>query len=60
LVEPGTLERANAWLAQDGHAPALRRLVTEARDDLARALNARARSTGYLAVTPASGTRNQT
>jgi aminopeptidase N len=41
LVEPATLDRANAWLAEDGHAPALRRLVTEARDDLARALRAR-------------------
>ncbi len=45
LVEPRTLDRANAWLAEDGHAPALRRLVTEARDDLSRALRARAAST---------------
>jgi len=41
LVEPDTLARTDAWLAEDGHAPALRRLVTEARDDLARALRAR-------------------
>jgi aminopeptidase N len=41
IVEPGTLERADAWLAGDGHVPALRRLVAEARDDLARALRCR-------------------
>jgi aminopeptidase N len=42
MVDPDTLARADAWLAQPGHAPALRRLVLEQRDDLARALNARA------------------
>jgi aminopeptidase N len=41
LVEPATLDHADAWLAQPDHAPALRRLVTEARDDLARALRCR-------------------
>jgi len=41
LVEQGALDRTNVWLAQDGHASALRRLVTEARDDLVRALRAR-------------------
>ena len=41
LVEQGTLDRADAWLAGE-HAPALRRLVLEQRDDLARALAARA------------------
>ncbi|MBR7827397.1 aminopeptidase N [Actinospica sp. MGRD01-02] len=41
LVDPGTLARADEWLAGE-HAPALRRLVLEARDDLARALRARA------------------
>jgi len=41
LVEKDALARTDAWLAQDGHAPALRRLVTEARDDLDRALRAR-------------------
>jgi aminopeptidase N len=41
LVDPGTLARADEWLAGE-HAPALRRLVIEARDDLARALRARA------------------
>jgi aminopeptidase N len=41
LVERDVLERTDAWLTEDGHAPALRRLVTEARDDLARALRAR-------------------
>jgi aminopeptidase N len=41
---PETLEAADGWLS--GHpdaAPALRRLVLEARDDLARALRAQAR-----------------
>ncbi|CAL9418913.1 aminopeptidase N [Streptomyces sp. enrichment culture] len=38
---PGTLEATDAWLADhEGAAPALRRLVLEARDDLARALRA--------------------
>jgi aminopeptidase N len=40
LVDPHTLALADAWLAEE-HAPALRRLVSEARDDLARALRAR-------------------
>ncbi|MFJ8583985.1 aminopeptidase N [Streptomyces sp. NPDC093595] len=39
--DPATLERADAWLAAHASsAPALRRLVLEARDDLARALRA--------------------
>jgi aminopeptidase N len=42
LVAPETLARADSWLSTGGHAPALRRLVAEARDDLARALRARA------------------
>ncbi len=41
VVEPETLARADRWLAEEGHAPALRRLVLEVRDDLARALRAR-------------------
>ncbi|HEV2638436.1 MAG TPA: aminopeptidase N [Actinocrinis sp.] len=41
LVDRGTLDRADHWLAGE-HAPALRRLVLEQRDDLARALTARA------------------
>ncbi|HET9171419.1 MAG TPA: aminopeptidase N [Actinospica sp.] len=43
LVDERTLARADAWLSGE-HAPALRRLVSEARDDLARALRARAAS----------------
>ncbi|MGW2893089.1 aminopeptidase N [Streptomyces sp. NPDC001212] len=40
---PETLEAADAWLAaHEGAAPALRRLVLEARDDLARALRGQA------------------
>jgi aminopeptidase N len=40
LVDERTLAAADAWLA-GRHAPALRRLVLEERDDLARALRAR-------------------
>lgn len=41
LDTPGTLAATDAWLAEhEGAAPALRRLVLEARDDLARALRA--------------------
>jgi aminopeptidase N len=40
-VDERTLAGADAWLAGQ-HAPALRRLVLEQRDDLARALRARA------------------
>ncbi|GAA0483697.1 aminopeptidase N [Streptomyces olivaceiscleroticus] len=40
---PETLDAADAWLiAHPGAAPALRRLVSESRDDLARALRAQA------------------
>ena len=41
LVSEDTLALADAWLAAE-HAPALRRLVLEGRDDLARSLRARA------------------
>jgi aminopeptidase N len=41
-----TLDRTDAWLTEhDDAAPALRRLVLECRDDLARALRAQARDT---------------
>jgi aminopeptidase N len=40
LVEQSTLDSADAWLAGN-HASALRRLVLEQRDDLARALTVR-------------------
>ena len=41
LTSPTLLERTDAWLASDAaKAPALRRLVLEARDDAARALRA--------------------
>jgi aminopeptidase N len=43
-AEQGTLAATDRWLAEHaGAAPALRRLVLEARDDLARALRAQAR-----------------
>ncbi|MFI9258612.1 aminopeptidase N [Streptomyces sioyaensis] len=43
LVERSTLDAADRWLAEhDRAAPALRRLVLENRDDLARALRAQA------------------
>jgi len=42
-VSEETLSRTDAWLADhEGAAPALRRLVVECRDDLARTLRARA------------------
>ncbi|KRV46362.1 aminopeptidase [Wenjunlia vitaminophila] len=41
-VSPETLRRTDAWLAQAPDVPALRRLVLEARDELSRALDARA------------------
>ncbi|MFD9436846.1 aminopeptidase N [Streptomyces sp. NPDC060002] len=42
---PATLEATDAWLtAHESAAPALRRLVLEARDDLARSLRAQAGS----------------
>ncbi|OLE23782.1 MAG: aminopeptidase N [Catenulispora sp. 13_1_20CM_3_70_7] len=44
LTSPDLLARTDAWLAADAaKAPALRRLVLEARDDAARALRARER-----------------
>ena len=50
LAEPATVERADAWLrAHRDAAPAMRRLVGEARDGVARALRAQeasARATG--------------
>ncbi|HEU5033345.1 MAG TPA: aminopeptidase N [Mycobacteriales bacterium] len=41
LIEPGTVERTDAYLRQAQPVPPLRRLVTESRDNLARALRAR-------------------
>ncbi|MCF7553868.1 aminopeptidase N [Pseudonocardia sp. WMMC193] len=40
-VEKGTVDAADAWLADDTHPPALRRLVTEGRAGIVRALAAR-------------------
>ncbi|MET9802859.1 aminopeptidase N [Streptomyces sp. NPDC006368] len=43
-ADPSTLDATDAWLAaHESAAPALRRLVIEARDDLARALRAQSR-----------------
>jgi aminopeptidase N len=41
-VSEETVQRANAWLAEDDHQPALRRLVSEGRAGIVRALAARA------------------
>ncbi|WP_448613627.1 aminopeptidase N [Modestobacter sp. URMC 112] len=41
IVEPRTLEAADAWLADDSAPAPLRRLVSEGRDGVARALRAR-------------------
>ncbi|MEV5610326.1 aminopeptidase N [Streptomyces sp. NPDC052225] len=46
----GTLDATDAWLSShEGAAPALRRLVLEARDDLARGLRGQACDTGAAA-----------
>jgi aminopeptidase N len=42
-VSEETVARAEAWLADGEHTPALRRLVAEGRDGLVRCLHARAR-----------------
>jgi aminopeptidase N len=43
VVEERTLRAADAWLAEEGRPAALRRLVSEGRDGIARALRARQR-----------------
>ncbi|MGY1846140.1 aminopeptidase N [Blastococcus sp. SYSU DS1021] len=43
VVEPRTIAAADAWLADAEQPPALRRLVFEGRDGIARALRARER-----------------
>jgi aminopeptidase N len=43
VIEQSTLDAADVWLADDSHPSALRRLITESRDGIARALRCRAR-----------------
>ena len=43
LATEATLERTDAWLAENADAPALHRLVLESRDGVARALRAQQR-----------------
>jgi aminopeptidase N len=43
IVEPRTVEAADAWLADDSAPAPLRRLVSEGRDGVVRALRARQR-----------------
>ena len=40
-VDKATVDAADAWLADDSHPPALRRLVSEGRAGIVRALAAR-------------------
>jgi len=40
-VDKATVDAADAWLADDSHPPALRRLVSEGRAGIVRALTAR-------------------
>ena len=40
-VDKSTVEAADAWLADESHPPALRRLVSEGRAGIVRALGAR-------------------
>ena len=47
-VSAETVAMTEAWLAQDGHHPAVRRLVAEGRDGVARALRARAKDAESL------------
>jgi aminopeptidase N len=42
-VTQSTVDAADAWLADETKPPALRRLVSEGRDGIARSLRARAR-----------------
>ncbi|MEY9967268.1 aminopeptidase N [Streptacidiphilus sp. MAP12-16] len=57
VTTAATLERTDLWLAEhEGAAPALRRLVLECRDDLARALRAQERdATAAMAEAAAAG-----
>ncbi len=48
VIEQSTLDAADAWLADDSHPSALRRLITESRDGIARALRCRARDAEEL------------
>ncbi|MBA3369184.1 MAG: aminopeptidase N, partial [Geodermatophilaceae bacterium] len=43
VVEQSTLDAADAWLAEESHPSALRRLITESRDGIARALRCQTR-----------------
>jgi aminopeptidase N len=43
IIEPRTIAAADAWLADTEQPAPLRRLVTEGRDGIARALRARER-----------------
>jgi aminopeptidase N len=43
VVEPRTIAAADAWLADTEQPPPLRRLISEGRDGIARALRARER-----------------
>jgi len=43
IVEQSTLDAADAWIADESHPSALRRLITESRDGIARALRCQAR-----------------
>ncbi|MGY1844342.1 aminopeptidase N [Modestobacter sp. SYSU DS0875] len=53
VIEEQTVATADQWLADPGHPAALRRLVSEGRDGVARALRARARDAA--AGTPSAG-----
>jgi aminopeptidase N len=46
VVEQSCVDAASTWLESDGHPPALRRLVSEGRAGVVRALNARAADNG--------------
>ena len=49
-VSQATLDATDAWLAAEGHPAPLRRLVTEGRDGVVRALKARAKDAAAAAA----------
>jgi aminopeptidase N len=49
VVELRTVQAADAWLAENDHPAALRRLVSEGRDGITRSLRARERDAAECA-----------
>jgi aminopeptidase N len=58
VVEQRTLDAADAWLAGSGSPAPLRRLVSEGRDGIARALRARERDAEHTVALPGDTATN--